>query len=215
MNAYLPIHPAMLPGVAVLITTAVFTGFAWSRVPSLRAARALAWVTAVALVVSAERLSAEEPAGLRMLALISVGLVAMKGPVLVEATAAGAPQVSFARWLCFALGWFGMDPRVFAERALRRPTGARQLFARGAARLLLGALLIVAAREAWDRTGSRALATVLVLPGISLALHFGILTLSAAVWRAVGFDAKPLFRAPLAAESLGEFWGRRWNLAVS
>jgi alginate O-acetyltransferase complex protein AlgI len=215
MNAYLPIHLATLLGVVLLIATATLGGFAWSRVRSLGAARAFAWVTVVALLLSTERLVAGERAGFRMLALISVGLVAMKGPVSVEATAAGTPRLPFGRWLCFALGWFGMDPLRFATRSSRRPTGARELLGQGASRLVLGAALIVAAREAWERTDSRALATAIVLPGISLVLHFGVLTLSAAAWRALGFDVRPLFRAPLLAESLGEFWARRWNLAFS
>jgi hypothetical protein len=199
MNAYLPVHLAAPLGVTLLIATAALAGFVWSRVPSPRAARALAWLTVVALVVAAERLSATEPAGFRMLALISVGLVAMKGPVLVETIAAGGPRLPFVRWLCFALGWCGMDPCVFADRG--RPSGARELFARGGVRLLLGAVLIVVAREAWALTGSRVVATVIVLPGVSLVLHFGVLTLNAAAWRAVGFDAAPLFRAPCSPKA--------------
>ena len=39
-------------------------------------------------------------------------------------------------------------------------------------------------------------------------LHFGLFNVAAGLWRLAGVDARPLFRAPLAARSLADFWGR-------
>jgi alginate O-acetyltransferase complex protein AlgI len=50
---------------------------------------------------------------------------------------------------------------------------------------------------------------------LSLILHFGLFNLVAGGWRWVGIDCRPLFRAPLASQSLPEFWSKRWNLAFS
>ena len=55
----------------------------------------------------------------------------------------------------------------------------------------------------------------LLLPALSLVLHFGLLNVLAGVWRSAGANCRALFRAPLCATSLTEFWGRRWNLAFS
>jgi hypothetical protein len=48
--------------------------------------------------------------------------------------------------------------------------------------------------------------------GIVLLLHFGIFDLISAAWRSVGIHAEPIMRRPLTSQSLGEFWGKRWNL---
>jgi hypothetical protein len=45
----------------------------------------------------------------------------------------------------------------------------------------------------------------------SVVLHFGLLTLLAALLRARGFAVPLLFDAPWRARTLGEFWSRRWN----
>lgn len=48
--------------------------------------------------------------------------------------------------------------------------------------------------------------------GLILLLHFGTFQIVALLWQSVGVDAKAIMSAPLRSTSLGEFWGRRWNL---
>jgi alginate O-acetyltransferase complex protein AlgI len=76
-------------------------------------------------------------------------------------------------------------------------------------------MLVMLARLAWTSSGSRLLASILLLPGLSLLLHFGLCNLLAGAWRLRGVACDALFRAPLRSRDLGEFWARRWNLAFS
>ncbi|HTU32576.1 MAG TPA: MBOAT family protein [Candidatus Acidoferrum sp.] len=48
--------------------------------------------------------------------------------------------------------------------------------------------------------------------GIVLLLHFGTFQLISLAWQTAGVDAEPIMRHPLRSESLGELWGRRWNV---
>ncbi|MGE3852294.1 MAG: MBOAT family protein, partial [Planctomycetota bacterium] len=177
-------------------------------------ARSLAWLLVVGSTVGVERLVvASEPAGFRMLAIITVLLVAMKSVVGVEAASDGT-RMSWWRWLGFCTLWFGMRPRIFAGE--RKPRDDAWLILRSALLLAVGGLaLIVAAAGVWRVSGSPLLALPLLLPGISLCLHFGVLKSATAFWRLVGLDANLLFRAPIRSTSLTEFWGRRWNIAFS
>jgi len=91
-------------------------------------------------------------------------------------------------------------------------------------RLMCGATLVGAA---WFVTHQRSsattemeswrlwLATALLLPGLSLVIHFGVFNMLTGFWRCFGVRCSLLFRAPLLSQSLAEFWGRRWNLAFS
>jgi alginate O-acetyltransferase complex protein AlgI len=149
-------------------------------------------------------------------------LLAMKAVVTVESQAAGQPRLSAVRWLAFATLWVGMRPVLFAKAGKVPLPGAGALIAGGLKRLALGmaCLLVVPGvwREPWCGLSDArmlATATALALVGVSLIFHFGVFNILAGLWRLAGVDCRPLFRAPLLAKSLTEFWARRWNLAFS
>lgn len=48
--------------------------------------------------------------------------------------------------------------------------------------------------------------------GLILLLHFGTFDLLALLWQSAGVNAEPIMRSPLSSTSLGELWGRRWNI---
>ncbi len=178
-----------------------------------RAARAAAWALVVLSVVVAHRVTSAEPAGFRMLVVIGALFGAMKALVSVESRARDGTR------LPPCAGW----PSRRSGRECARPRGAPAAvpFRSGQTpedRLCvpaLGTALFFLARLAWRLTASAVLATVLLLPALSFLLHFGAFGVLAGLWRAAGADVVPLFRAPWRAESLGEFWSRRWNLAFS
>jgi hypothetical protein len=215
MSAYVPHDAIAIWGTVSLLAATLLLGYAITRVWSLRISRIAAWTLVVAAVVGVERLNAREPAGFRMLAIIGALLYGMKAVVTVEARALGAKPLRVQQWLCFAALWPGMRPGPFTRATAAPQPGAVPLLLLGTVRLVCGVLLVALARLAWDQTRSRLLATALVLPGVSLILHFGIFSLLAGFWRLAGIDCQPLFRDPLRSTSLAEFWGRRWNLAFS
>lgn len=214
MSAY---HPAGMSASLAAVGTLAATlclAFLVSRLRSPRAGRPAAWGLVIAAIVAADRVTAAQPPGFRMLVLIVGLLFAMKAVVSVEAAACEGVRLAFPRWLAFATLWPGMRPALFSRFGRPRP-GARPLLARGLAHAALGAGLVALARAAGATAGSATLATVALLCGLSLLLHFGAFDVVAGLWRLAGVDCGPLFRAPLRSTSLGEFWGRRWNLAFS
>ncbi len=119
---------------------------------------------------------------------------------------------SMRRSLAYLLLWPGMDAVAFLDenRAPARPGRAQFIGALAATGLGVG-LFWGAARLV---PGSAILARGwLGLFGLIFMLHFGALHLVSLGWRALGIDAQPLMRAPIAAASLGEFWSVRWNTA--
>ena len=215
MSAYLPSEPWVVAVLSVLIVIVLGAGHALSHRGSPRLARLSAWSTLVLGTLTVEKLVLHEPSGVRMVALIVFALVVMKVIVVVEERARGMEPLGFGNWLAFAGAWLGMNPRLFTTRESSAIIGAAALIRRGAANAFVGATLLVLAKCAWAVTHDRRLATLLALPALSLLVHFGLCNLLAGAWRLRGVACSPLFRAPLRAQNLSEFWGRRWNLAFS
>jgi len=222
VNGYQLQSPQSLAAVGLLLAGVALLGYLLTRLPPRRAVSLAAWVLTVTACVAAERLTADEPAGVRMIAIILATLLSLKGVVGVASQAGGDARLPARAWFPFALGWFGMRPAVFVAYPGKPRAGAAALAALGMRRLAAGAILIAVARaawvltaESWSETPRRWAITLLLLPGISLALHFGVLNVLAGWWRFRGADTRALFRAPAISTSLSEYWGRRWNLAFS
>jgi alginate O-acetyltransferase complex protein AlgI len=109
------------------------------------------------------------------------------------------------RAVAYLFLWPGMDARPFETTV--EPGGLR-LMAWGTSKMALGAALLLL-----PRTGLFALDAVRVLLGIGFLVHLGLLDALAGFWRLRGIPVGRLFENPAASRTLGEFWGRRWNLA--
>lgn len=221
MEAYLPLELWRAWVIAGMLLAVLVLGFALTYAP-LWLGRVGSWGLVALGFLGAHLVCAQEMAGFRMLAIIGVVLFAMKAVVAVEARHAGGPRLGPLAWFAWASAWPGMDPSLFAHPGRsaapeppadhRDRRSAVSFLLRGAVRLAIGAGLLVAAHLVWGATHSYVLATILALPGVSLVLHFGLFNLAAGFWRALGVPTYTLFPAPLTSTSLGEFWGRRWNL---
>jgi hypothetical protein len=115
------------------------------------------------------------------------------------------------RSVAYLLAWPGMDADAFlnATQNVPSPSPSQWLWATG--KIAAGAILLwVVARSIPQRDPLTQGWTGMV--GLILLLHFGLFHLAALLWQHFGVRAKPIMRAPLRSTSLGEFWGKRWNL---
>jgi len=102
----------------------------------------------------------------------------------------------------YLLAWPGMDPRAFTPGRRRAMPSE---WAAAAAWPVAGAVLLYVVARAVPNPLVQAWVGGI---GLVLILHFGLFRLLALVW-----GVEPVMRAPLRSTSLGDFWGRRWNLA--
>jgi len=215
MSAFRPADVQLFVGFAAALLAWLVCGFVLSRTTSSVWVPRLAWAVLVVGGVGIEALFASEPPGARMLVLIVFTLSTLKIIVVARERARGMPALSFAAWLGFSVAWLGMSPRVFTSYGSAPLEDARSMLRRGAVCFAIGAGFVGLARGVWIATESQFAATVPLLIGLSLLLHFGIGTFLAGAWRQCGVPVSAVFQAPLRSTSLAEFWSRRWNLGFS
>ncbi|MEX0716818.1 MAG: MBOAT family protein [Planctomycetaceae bacterium] len=223
MNVFLPHDPDGLAPVALLLAAVFGAAFALARLPATEWNRVPAWSAVIVGTILADRITLDEPAGFRMLALIAALLIAMKGVVCVESRLAGQPRLCVFAWFAFAIAWLGMRPVVFANVPGPARPGTLDHLRKGTLFVAIGFALAVCARWWSAQSGSiealtdarRHVGVAAMMVAFSLVVHFGLCELQAGWWRMLGADCRSLFRAPLRSTSLKEFWGSRWNVAFS
>jgi hypothetical protein len=156
---------------------------------------------------------------LRMLALIATTFTAMKVIAVSQSYKNKLLTINFKQWATFALGWAGMRAQPFETLGAKPLPNAWPMIRFGISRVIAGILLILLARFVVTLHLPQNLNYILIsgmlLIGFSLVLHFGLLSISAGMWRLSGVNTYYLFRQPATATSLTEFWSKRWNIAFS
>lgn len=179
----------------------------------------LSWTILIIGVLAIHLLLFHDPPVVRMFGLITTGLVGMKVIVATETYKKRDFQLSFLQWLFFAVGWVGMRVQPFEKLGQPALKGSWPKIRFGLWRILAGFSLIFIAHLLVNlpfRNGAwYMLITGILLIAFSLILHFGLLSISAGLWRLFGVDSYFLFIAPTKSKNLTAFWSRHWNIAFS
>ena len=104
-----------------------------------------------------------------------------------------------------------MDAEAFLDATQRVPLPAPPTWLWATLETILGATLLWVVARSLPH-GESLLRGWVAMLGLILLLHFGTFQIVALLWQSVGVNAKAIMSAPLRSTSLGEFWGKRWNL---
>jgi alginate O-acetyltransferase complex protein AlgI len=108
----------------------------------------------------------------------------------------------------------GMQPKQFLVGA-RTATGApRPRLAGIVLNAVTGAVMLWLVPRVLPAQTPWAIRFWIALVGISFSSLIARLDFYALIFRAMGFAVEKLWDCPIAATSLGDFWGRRWNRIV-
>jgi len=177
------------------------------------------WVLMVLSIYIVHIVFLGEHAIMRMLALIATTFTAMKVIATAESYKDKPQSLSFRAWAAFAIGWAGMRAQPFETLGQPALPEAWPKIKYGISRVLAGFVLILLAHQLAKLSINTyllyLLITAVLLLAFSLILHFGLLSISAGMWRLSGVPTYYLFKTPAKSKTLNEFWSKRWNLAFS
>jgi Membrane bound O-acyl transferase family len=115
------------------------------------------------------------------------------------------------RSAAYLLAWPGMDAEAFLDANRRVPPPLPTTWLWAIIETVLGAILLWVVAQSVPQ-GEPLLRGWLGMLGLILLLHFGSFQIVGLLWQSFGVNARPIMSAPLRSTSLGEFWGKRWNL---
>jgi hypothetical protein len=111
--------------------------------------------------------------------------------------------------------WIGMQPRLFLAGREPDPQAPAPTVRGALLNALTGAVLLWGVPHLLPASTPLAVRVWIALVGFGFLSLLARLDVWALIFRALGFPVEKLFVCPVAATTLGEFWGRRWNRIVS
>jgi hypothetical protein len=177
------------------------------------------WVMLAASILLIYLVFVQEHPILKMLAIIATTFTGMKVIAVTEGYKNKPLTLRFKQWVVYAVGWVGMRAQPFETLGQKPLPNAWPMVRFGISRIIAGLLLILLAHVVVSVHLNYNLTYIwvsaILLVGLSLILHFGLLSISAGMWRLSGVNTYYLFRQPARALSLTELWSKRWNIAFS
>jgi hypothetical protein len=113
---------------------------------------------------------------------------------------------------CF---WIGMQPRMFLVGAKPTPGAPVPTLSGIVFNIVCGAALLWLVPRVLPAWTPLAVRFWIGLVGLCLLGLFARLDVWALIFRLMGFPVERFWDCPVAATTLGEFWGQRWNRLVS
>ena len=141
----------------------------------------------------------------RMWLLAAGGYFGLKALVAINSQPA-TKDITTWIWLCPTL-----NLTAFLQRRDPSAAEALKLALSGLVNITFGAVLLWGVARCFATMP--LLAGWIGMTGLIFMLHFGTFHLATAFWKWKGRAIEPLMKCPVAAESLADFWGRRWNTA--
>jgi hypothetical protein len=123
-------------------------------------------------------------------------------------------RLPLLRLLAYCI-WPGMQPRQFLAGQKPDPDAPAPTVAGCLLNALAGGVLLWLVPRFLPASTPFAIRFWIALVGFSFLSLFARPDLAALIFRALGFPVEKLWDCPVAATTLGEFWGRRWNRIVS
>jgi hypothetical protein len=120
----------------------------------------------------------------------------------------GGMRTASSRSCAYLFLWPGMDARRFLALTPDVPKPALSKWIWAIAKTIGGAVLVWCVSHL---AGNGLLAGWIGMVGFIFLLHFGLFAMLSLFWQERGICAPSLMNCPIAASSLGDFWGRRWN----
>lgn len=193
----------------------IFIGYLFQK----RKAVLLSWITLLLSLAIIYLIFLDANPVIRMLTLISTTFNCMKTIAATEEYKKRPSNLNLKQWLLFTCCWAGMRAQPFENIDSKPLPCAWNMIWFGISRGIAGAILVFSAHYVLllpiSIFATYILISAVLLVGLSLILHFGMLNISAGTLRLKGIASYPLFRQPARALSLTEFWSKRWNLAFS
>jgi alginate O-acetyltransferase complex protein AlgI len=145
---------------------------------------------------------------------IVVLMLSWKIAALICMTPRDWSRMTRLRLLAFCF-WLGMQPRQFLV-GQKTPRDAPLPTIRGfVLNLLTGLVLVVLVPRILPAGTPWVIRFTIGLVGFCFLMLIARFDLWALIFRAMGFAVEKLWDCPVAATSLGDFWGKRWNRIVS
>ena len=123
-------------------------------------------------------------------------------------------RFSFLRLLAYCI-WYGMQPQHFLRGARTAPDAPVPTVPGFLLNALSGAVVLWGVPYVLPAATPLTIRFWIALVGLTFLFLIARLDFYALVFRAMGFAVEKLWDCPIAATTLGEFWGKRWNRIVS